>query len=105
MLRVNSQSLEYVKVPVFAKKAGVAYDPSSDTVKMTFVQSETLPASPTWYNATWEDTTGGHMARCLVGPNPGVVQLTADHDPWFVFVQITDSPEIPVIEAGPIEVY
>jgi hypothetical protein len=48
---------------------------------------------------------GGHMARCLVGPSPGVIQLSADHDPWYVFVQITDNPEIPVIEAGPIEVY
>ena len=104
MLRVNSQSLEYVKVPVFAKKLGVAYDPSSDVVKMTFVQSETLAVSPTWYSATWEDTTGGHMARCLVGPT-GAVQLAADHDPWYVFVQITDNPEVPVIEAGPIEVY
>lgn len=105
MLKINSQSVEYVKVPVFAKKAGVAYDPSGDVVAMTFVQSETLPAVPTWYAASWEATTGGHLARCLVGPSPGVVQLTADHDPWYVFVKITDSPEVPVIEAGPIEVY
>lgn len=105
MLRINSQSLEYVKVPVFAKKAGVAYDPSTDVVEMTFVQSETLPANPTWYDATWEPRTGGQSARCLVGPAPGVVQLTADHDPWYVFIKISDNPEVPVIEAGPIEVY
>ncbi|HUW15634.1 MAG TPA: hypothetical protein VMW94_01035 [Actinomycetes bacterium] len=104
MLRINSQSLEYIKVPVTAKKGGVAYDPTGDTVEMTFSQSETLPATPTWYAASWEDGSNQDMVRCLIGPT-GEVELTASHTPWYVFIKITDNPEIPVLEAGPIEVY
>jgi len=103
MFEIRTLSTEYVKVPVTAKKAGVAYDPSSDTVKMTFSLTEHLGVAPTWYAASWEDMTGGHMARCLVGPSPGVVQLAAGT--YNVFVQISDNPEIPVLRAGAITVY
>jgi hypothetical protein len=102
MLRVSTQSKEYVKVPVSAKKSGVAFDPSVDVVKMAFSSSEHLGAAPTWQNATWESGAGQYWARCVVGPG-GTVQLAAGT--WWVFVQITDSPEIPVVGAGPIEVY
>lgn len=102
MLEVSTQSLQYVKVPVTATKGGVAFDPSGDVVAMTFSTSEHLGTSPTWYTASWEDTVGGHLARCLVGTG-GAAVLAAGT--YWVFVKVTDSPESPVVGAGPILVY
>ena len=50
---------------------------------------------------SWEDMVGGHLARCLVGTG-GAVALTAGT--YWVFVKVTDSPEAPVVMAGPIRV-
>jgi len=102
MLRISTESKEYVKVPVTAKKSGIAFDPTGDVVKMAFSASEHLGVSPTWLTASWESGAGRYWARCVVGPG-GVVQLTAGT--WWVFVQITDNPEVPVVGAGAIEVY
>ena len=38
---------------------------------------------------------------CLIGPNGGTQQLTAGY--WTVFVKIGDSPEVPVLLAGQIQ--
>ena len=102
MLEIQSQSTEYVKCLVTAVKAGASYDPTADTVQMTFSATEALSATPTWYAASWESATCGDYARCLVGPSPGLVQPTAGT--WWAFVKITDSPEVPVIKAGPFTV-
>jgi len=103
MLEIQSQSVEFVRFPVTATKAGAAYDPTADTVKVTFSETETLAADATWHDGSWEAGVGcPWFARCLVGPSPGVVELTAGT--WWAFVKITDSPEVPVIKAGPLEV-
>jgi hypothetical protein len=102
MLEISTQSLQYVKVPITATKGGVAFDPSGDVVQMAFSASEHLGANPTWCTASWEDTTGGHLARCLVGTGGAATLAAGTH--W-VFVKVTDSPESPVISAGPIIVY
>jgi len=101
MLEISTASLIYVKVPLLANKSGITYDPSGDVVQMAFSTSEHLGANPTWYAATWEAIVGGQLARCLVGTG-GAVALAAGT--YWVFVKVTDSPEAPVVMAGPIRV-
>jgi hypothetical protein len=104
MLRISTQSKVYVKVPIKAVKAGVAFDPRSDAVSLTFSKSEALTGLETWYVGTWEASTtaGKYLGRVVVGP-AGAVQLTAGT--WYVFSKITDNPEAPVLEHGPIEIF
>jgi len=101
MLEISTASLQYVKVPILATKGGVSFDPSGDTVQMAFGTSEHIGESPTWCTASWEDAASGHLARCLVGTG-GAATLTAGT--YWVFVKVTDSPEAPVVMAGPIRV-
>jgi hypothetical protein len=105
MLRISTQSKVYVKAPIKAVKAGAAFDPRVDAVTMAFSKTETLVGTETWNAATWEasSTAGKYLARCLVGPGGGTIQLTAGQ--WYVFTKVTDSPEAPVLEHGPIEVF
>jgi hypothetical protein len=60
------------------------------------------PASLTFYAATWDTASSAYYALCLVGPG-GTTTLTAGI--WTVWVQVTDNPEIPVINAGQIQMY
>lgn len=106
MLRISALSLEYVRVRVQASEAGAAVDPSGNTVVMAFVAEGVAPVSGDWKTASWEtDTTTNpdtYFARCLVGP-AGTVTLTAGiYDVW---VRVTDSPEIPAIRSGNVEVF
>jgi hypothetical protein len=99
--RFDALTLEYLRVPISAKEAGVAVNPTSDTVKMAFVPKGTKPVNGDWKVASWE-TDGStipatYLARCLVGPG-GTVQLAAGT--YVVWVQVTDAPEIPIRDAG-----
>lgn len=107
MLRIPAVSTQYVKVPVYATVAGnTNYDPTVDTVQMAFLSSEAAqPAAGDWKAASWETTTAPptvHYARCLIGPagtvtlNPGI---------YTVWVQVTDSPEVPALPVGTIQVW
>jgi hypothetical protein len=95
---IPSTSLQYVGVDVRATLAGVATDPTSDTVKMAFVAPAAIPNSGDWNSATWStDSTGKtpiYTAFCLIGPG-GTIALTAGT--YAVFVKVTDAPEIPVL--------
>lgn len=74
-------------------------NPTADVVQFAFPTPGTEPA--TFYNGSWQTISGIYHARCLVGPG-GVVTLTpAFYD---VYVKITDSPEVPVLLAGLMEV-
>lgn len=100
--RISSLSLERVKVPVTATVNGAAYNPTGGTVVMAFKRPKDTPAAGDWRTASWETISGKHHARALVGPG-GVVELTTGR--WNVWVKISDDPEVPVIDAGAIEVY
>jgi hypothetical protein len=102
VLRVSASSKEYLKVAVNAVKNGAVYDPTGDTVEFAFTSGDEL-GSPTWYAASWESMGGQHYARCLIGPGGGVVALAIGF--WWVWVRVTDSPEIPIKQAGVIEVF
>jgi hypothetical protein len=98
---IASSSTIYVNVPVQATVAGQPYNPTADTVQMAFVAG---PAQPvTFYAGNWVTTVQGtYIARCLVGPaNSGVVLAPGLYACW---VKVTDSPEVPVLPAGTIQV-
>lgn len=106
MLRISALSLEYVRVRVQASEAGSAVNPTSDTVVMAFVAEGASPGASDWKTASWEtDTTttpDTYYARCLVGPSGTVALTAAIYDVW---VKVTDSPEVPALRAGNLEVF
>ena len=97
-LEVSVGSTQYVRVPVAAKIAGVAYNPTADTVKMAFVAAGVTPAGGDLKAAIWEtDATTSpttYSAMCLIGP-AGTVALPVGL--YQVWVQVTDSPEVPLM--------
>lgn len=103
-MKISTASLEYVRVPVRASEAGATVDISTLTVQVAFT-AETTPVSGDWKAAAWEtDATTDpdtYYARCLVGP-AGTVTLAAGF--YSVWVKVTDSPEIPVLLAGRLQV-
>lgn len=100
---IASSSVEYVRVPVSASAAGVAVDPTADTVQMAFLATASAPVSGDWKTASWETDASTnpdtYYARCLVG---SAVTLTAGT--YTVWVKVTDSPETPVKRAGLLRV-
>lgn len=98
---MSSGSTEYVLVPVSGTAAGAAVDLSATTVKMAFVVADATPASGDLHAADWEtDSTTvppTYYARCLVGPDGDVVLPAGAYGVW---VQVTDSPEKPLIPCG-----
>jgi hypothetical protein len=97
---LSSLSLEFIKVPVSVVLNGVAYDPHSDPVALSFPLRGAAPT--VWTAGSWEsDGAGGWQARILVGPG-GVLQLApGTYDCW---IRVTDSPEQPIRKAGIVEV-
>lgn len=99
-VRMSRLSTQYVQVPVEAVVGGSAYDPTSDTVQMAFMAGWSLPQTPDWKSASWSDSTapGIWLAQCLVGPANGGEDL--EPGTYAIWVQITDHPEIPVLNPG-----
>ena len=103
MLNFSTASLEYIPVQVSALKSGMPYNPTGDTVAMAFSSGSstaTPTAGLTFYAGTWDTAQGAYYALCLVGPG-GTTALTAGI--WTVWVKVTDNPEIPVKNAGQIQ--
>lgn len=107
MLRIRATSLEYVRVRVSARASGVAVSPTADVAAMAFMTTDAAPAAAAgdWKSASWEtDTTTDpdtYRVLCLVGPG-GTVTLAVGT--YFIFVKITDSPEVPIMPSGLLEV-
>lgn len=103
-MQISSLSLQYIKVPVTAVVNGASTNPTADTVVMAFVAPSVNPAPADWQIASWETATAPtttYYARCLIGPG-GTIALPAAH--YYVWVKITDSPEVPAIVAGTLTV-
>jgi hypothetical protein len=99
---ISSESIEYVKCRVEAIKSGVAYNPTNDDVHFAFCLSDDAH-SAVWKDGSWETIASEYYARCLVGPTPGLLELTAG-ETYHVFVKITDTTEIPVKHVGLLKV-
>lgn len=96
---ISVVSTEYVRVPISITKNGVTFDPTSDSLSMSF--GPTAAAPTIFHTGTWEVAGTNTFALCLIGPG-GNVQLTPGT--WFVYVKVTDSPEVPVKYAGTIQI-
>lgn len=96
--RVSSASLEYVRFPVWADSAGAITNPSSYTVQAAFLASSTAtPQTADWHAGSWDQNViGTYVAQVLVGT--GGVALAAGT--YYVWVQVTASPETVVRQVG-----
>lgn len=101
--RIDSTSLEHLRFPVFADTAGAPYNPTADTVAVAFMTApNTKPATGDWKTGGWDTTAiGTYVATVLVGTG-GAVALTPGT--YYVWVRITDNPEIIVREVGELTV-
>lgn len=103
MERIDSTSLETLRCPVFADAGGGIYNPTSDPVAMAFTTGPgTKPASGDWKSGGWDTTAiGTYVATCLIGTG-GAATLAPGS--YYVWVRITDNPEIIVREVGELVV-
>jgi hypothetical protein len=102
----SALSTEYVKVRVSSTLKGAIYNPTSDQVQMAFLTSQTAtPQNSDWVTGSWETAANPQAtrfyARVLVGPY-GNVALSKGT--YYVWVRVTDAPEIPVRLAGTIRI-
>lgn len=94
----SSASTIDILVPITATVLGAPYDPTGDAVSIAFLPNGVTPASGDWHAATWQTFGGAHYAVCLVGPANGGVVLASGT--WTVWTKVTDSPEVPVMLSG-----
>lgn len=93
---VSSASKEYIQVPIALSTGG---NPTGDPVFMAFPAVGAEPS--TFYSGTWTTLNGIYLANVLIGPGSSAVLPVGYYN---VFVKITDSPEVPVIFSGLLEV-
>ena len=106
----SAASLQYLRCHVSAAVNGnIAYNPTVDPVYFGFVATSagttaTVPAS--WTLGSWEtDTIAGqtaYVAKILVGPGGAFVPAAGTS--WYVWVKVTDSPEVPILMVGTLVV-
>jgi hypothetical protein len=101
--RIDSASLETLRCPVFADTGGGIYNPTSDPVAMAFTTGPSAKPGPSdWKPGGWDTTAiGTYVATCLIGTG-GAVALAPGS--YYVWVRITDLPEIVVREVGELVV-
>ena len=108
-ISISHLSLQYVAVPVKATAlSGASKNPTADPVFMAFMpQATQVPQNADWQAAIWatrsSDILNPYAAACLVGPG-GTITLAIGT--YIIYVKITDSPEVPVLQASlQLEVY
>ena len=105
-LGMSQLATQYYLVPISATKAGAAYNPTGDTVAFAFMpQATQVPGNSDWVTGSWDTNTSSvlypYNAKCLVGPSG---TTTLGIGTYYVYCKITDSPEIPVLQAGILQV-
>ena len=94
---ISSLTKQYVIVPI--SEVLTSGSPTADSVQMAFPLPGTEPA--TWISGDWTTVSGVYYARALVGVGTSMALTRGYYD---VYVKITDSPEIPVLRSGLLEV-
>ena len=91
-------STNYMQILVTTKYPST-YNPTADTVQFAFTPATYPETSPTsWATGTWVTFPGpAYWAQCLVGPANGGTALSLGN--YQVWLRITDSPEVPVIQS------
>ncbi len=95
--RQSSLSKEFVEAYVFSDT-----DPTGLAVSFAFPVTDGAPSSTVsgqWDPTGWVD--GRAIAQCLVGPGANVLAV-GNYD---VYVKWTDSPEVPLILTGQLEIF
>lgn len=79
-------------------KAPAGYNPTGDTVAFAFTPQTYPETSPSaWVSGSWVTFPGpAYWAQALVGPANGGTALSLGT--YQVWVKITDSPEVPVLQ-------
>ncbi len=103
---MSGLATQYYLVPVAATKAGVSYNPTSDAVAFAFMPTPTrTPGNSDWVTGSWSTNTASvlypYSAQCLIGPS-GTTTLGIGN--YVVYLRVTDSPEIPVLIAGYLQI-
>lgn len=105
-LTLSSLSLEYVKVRVSGRRAGVDLVPTGFTVDFAFTAAATPATEPgvsDWKVGSWEtdasSTPTRYFARCLIGPSGTATLTDGSYDVW---VRVADGTETPVRRVGRI---
>jgi hypothetical protein len=95
-------STAYVQVTVQAMAAGLPVNPTADVVALAFTTVGTDPVTGNWHTGSWDTdpATYTYRAQLLVGPT-GLVLARGTYQVW---VKVTDSPEVPVGQAGTLQV-
>ena len=105
MITQSALSLQYVQAAVTATVAGAAYNPTADTVQFAFTANGVQPGTSDWKTGSWDGTNprpnGSYVAQCLVGPGGAIALTTGTYTVW---IKVTDSPEIPVINVGLLKI-
>ncbi len=99
---ISHLSTEYVLVPVTASKNGSPYNPGADPVQFAFMPTPTqVPITADWVSGSWQTEATNilypYAARVLVGPAGA---STLGIGTYQIYVKISDSPEVPVKQAG-----
>lgn len=106
VIGISQLSLIDILIPVKVTKSGVSYNPTSDVIKFAFMPTPTqVPQVSDWVTGSWQSVSNNilypYNAVCLVGPegtiNPGI-------GTYVIYIDITDSPEAPVLIAGQLQV-
>lgn len=94
---VSVLSTEYVETVVTS-----LVDPTGDVVQLALPTHDTVPVTGDWKTGVWRTATINGVttryAGLLVGPGANVYTAGV-YDLW---VKITDSPEVPVTQAGQV---
>jgi hypothetical protein len=103
---MSQLATQYVFIPVQATKSGIAYNPTADTVQFAFMpQATQSPQVSDWVAASWDTNTTSviypYSARCLVGP---AGTITLGLGTYYMYLKIADSPEIPVLLGGILQI-
>lgn len=96
-LQVSSLSKQYVTVPV--AEVITAGDPTGDVVSLAFPAVGQEPSS--FIAGQWLTESGVYYAQALVGPGTSAELAVGYYD---VYVKVTDSPEVPVLRSGLLEI-
>ncbi|MGI5155810.1 hypothetical protein [Microbispora sp. CA-102843] len=94
MLRIPRSSVEYVQAPVRGPIALAGLP-----VKMAILPLDQDPTDDDWKPAGWTDA--GDTAQVLIGPSTA---LDLDKGTYMIWVRVTSSPEIPVMQSGKLQI-
>lgn len=105
-LVLSHLSTEYILIPLAVTKAGVPYNPTSDTLQFAFMPTAVqVPQVSDWVNGSWDSVPTNiiypYNAKCLVGPSGSTVLTLGT---YVIYLKITDNPEVPVLVGGQLEI-